>query len=130
MFRVIVCPALAFNSTKGREIGYYWPSELIGGRIVSEPDSISWNGIKNKNLSWQEIQASMFPEFETLREDYNFWELSKDNVQGLNLLPFMKCLEVKNYSKILSVGSNSEMNIILTNAQRQTYYRNLSQLSI
>ena len=129
IFRVIVCPAFGLNSTKSREIGYFWPIQLFSGSIDSEPDTISWKGIQSKNLSWQEIQDCMFPDFETLREDYIFWDISKENVQEMHLLPFMKCLEVKNISKIIEIGSSSAMNVYLTDAKRQTYYRNARLIS-
>lgn len=66
----------------------------------------------------------MFPDFETLKKDYIFWEVNKDDVEEMNLLPFMKCFEVKNYPKLLSIASNSGLNVFLTDAMRQTYYRN------
>ena len=71
----------------------------------------------------------MFPDLKTLKENYNFWKINKDNVHEINLLPFMKCLEVKNYSNRLIIGSNSELNVFLTDANKQTYYRNLRLIS-
>ena len=120
IFRVIVCPAFGFNSTKGREIGYSFPSQLLAGSINSEPESFSWNGIQSLNLSWKQIQDFMFPELKTLRENYNFWKISKDNVHEINLLPFMKCLEVKNYSNRLIIGSNSELNVFVMQTDKHT----------
>ena len=122
MFRVIVCPAFGFNSTKGKEIGYPWPIEVLSGGIRGKTDSISWNSILN--LSWQQVQDSLFTDFETLRERFYFYQISKDNVQEVDLLPFMNCLEVKNYPKLLQISSKIALNVFLTDAMRQTYYRN------
>jgi hypothetical protein len=124
IIRVIVCPASGFNSTKGKEIGYPWPTHLLSGKVSNAPGSISWNGMQSKNLSWKQVHDSMFPDFETLKKDYIFWEVNKEDVQEMNLLPFMKCFEVKNYPKLLSIASNSALNVFLTDAMRQTYYRN------
>ena len=96
----------------------------MAGNVGSEPDSISWNGLQSLNMSWQEIQDDMFLDFESLRYNYNFWRISKEKVRELNLLPFMKCLEVKNYPKLLSIGSKTALNVFLSDAKRQTYYRN------
>ena len=122
IFRVIVCPAFGFNSTKGKEIGYPWPIEVLSGGIRGNTDSISWNSILN--LSWQQVQDSLFTDFETLRERFYFYQISKDNVQEVDLLPFMNCLEVKNYPKLLQISSKLALNVFLTDAMRQTYYRN------
>ena len=77
IFRIIVCPAKGFNSTVGLKSGYAWPFDLLAGNIGSEPNSISWNGLQSLNTSWQQIQDYMFPDLETLREEFTFWEISK-----------------------------------------------------
>ena len=118
-YRVFLCSAgKGFNFSASRPIGYTWQYDYIKGRLPTQPENITWTG--NASNSVEEVFQSLYPK---LNANITFYEQTNEYLDEIFLLPFGWCLEVKDISNILYVGTRDPMKVYLTDPFRQSYYR-------
>ena len=107
-----------FDFASARRIGYDWVNEYLAGMVNNDKSYKSWSG--NSSLPEMDVLKSLFPKIEKHLTNY---ERKGEYVERILMMPFGDCLEVKNYSKILYIGTNSSLKIYMTDPYRQSYYR-------
>ena len=63
---------------------------------------------------------TLYPKFNA---NINFYEHKDEYLDEIFLLPFGWCLEVKDFSKVLYIGTKEPTKVYLTDPFRQSYYR-------
>ena len=101
--------------------------ELLTGTLVGKASMITWRG--NTSLDWNQIKAFLYD----TENEYDFWkttdkwEYDKEIKQiDLSLMPFIKCSEVRNFSKEIFITAKSGIHVFLTDPSQQPDHRILS----
>ena len=107
-----------FNFSVSRSIGYNWQIDYIDGRLTSQFVNSTWTG--NTSNSVEQVFLSLYPK---LNANITFYEHKNEYLDDIFLLPFGKCLEVKDFSKALYIGTKEPLKVYLTDPFRQSHYR-------
>ena len=77
------------------------------GKLNYEDKQLSWTG--NSSQSVDEIIESLYTPID---DEMTFYEKQDESLEKILLLPFGNCLEVKNYSDVLYMGSTSALKAV------------------
>ena len=92
--------------------------EYLEGKLQTQSENITWTG--NTSNSVEQVFQAVYPR---LNANITFFEQNNEYLDPIFLLPLGWCLEVKDISKILYIGSREPMKIYLADPFRQSYYR-------
>ena len=77
------------------------------GKLNYEDTPLSWTG--NSSQSVADIMDSLYPDID---DNLTFYEKRDEIVEKVLFLPFGNCLEVKNYSPVLYMGSTTSLKAV------------------
>lgn len=101
---------------------------LLAGDNKNYPNGFSWNG--NTNLSWLEFINEMFGKRKDFGTDFEYYASGNIEHESREVWPFKRCIELKNVSDTLSMGTNEPTYIILIDPKRYVSHRVLKNAMI